>query len=146
MFSNFYFFYRSFCQCKRITSWNIVQLQFFTRKKWCINILKLRHSFYKSTIQITKISSHIYDFTVAVYLRYIPDSKALTDTRIDRDEVIWKSETMGALINQREEYDTELSEFLILADNCTIESLVSNSGIIETQRFSCSFNRKEEET
>ena len=79
-------------------------------------------------------------------MRYIPDSKTLTDTRIDRDEVIWKSETMGALINQREEYDTELSEFLILADNFTIESLVSNSGIIETQRFSCSFNREEEET
>ena len=53
---------------------------------------------------------------------------------------------MGALINQREEYDIELSEFLILADNFTNESLVSNSGIIETQRLSCSFNREEEET
>ena len=91
--------------------------------------------FNKSTLQITKVSSHIYDFTVAVYLQYKPDSKALTDTRIDRYKVIWKSETMGALINQREEYDNELSEFLILADNFTIKSLVSTSGIIETQTY-----------
>ena len=91
--------------------------------------------FNKSTLQITKVSSHIYDFTVAVYLQYTPESKALTDTRIDRYKVIWKSETMGALINQREEYENELSEFLILADNFTIKSLVSTSGIIETQTY-----------
>ena len=91
--------------------------------------------FNKSTLKITKVSSHIYDFTVAVYLQYTPDSKPLTDTRIDRYKVIWKSETMGALINQREEYDNELSEFLILADNFTIKSLVSASGIIETQTY-----------
>ena len=89
----------------------------------------------KSTLQITKVSSHIYDFTVAVYLQYKPDSKALTDTRIDRYKVIWKSETMGALINQREEHDKELSEFLLLADKFTIKSLVSTSGIIETQTY-----------
>ena len=89
----------------------------------------------KSTLQITKVSSHIYDFTFAVYLQLTSDSKALTDTRIDRYKVIWKSETMGALINQREEYDKELSEFLILADNFTIKSLVSTSGIIETQTY-----------
>ena len=91
--------------------------------------------FNKSTLQITKVSSHIYDFTVAVYLQYTPESKALTDTRIDRYKVIWKSETMGALINQRKENDNELSEFLILADNFTIKSLVSASGIIETQTY-----------
>ena len=91
--------------------------------------------FNKSTLQITKVSSHIYDFTVTVYLQITPDSKALTDTRIDRYKVIWKSEIMGALINQREEYDYELSEFLILADNFTIKSLVSTSGIIETQTY-----------
>ena len=91
--------------------------------------------FNKSTLQITKVSSHIYDFTVVVYLQYTPDSKALTDTRIDRYKVIWKSETMGALINQREEYDKELSEFLLLADKFTIKSLVSTSGIIETQTY-----------
>ena len=91
--------------------------------------------FNKSTLQIAKVSSHIYDFTVAVYLQYKPDSKALTDTRIDRYKVIWKSETRGALTNQREEYGNELSEFLILADNFTIKSLVSTSGIIETQTY-----------
>ena len=91
--------------------------------------------FNKSTLQITKVSSHIYDFTFAVYLQLTSDSKALTDTRIDRYKVIWKSETKGALINQREEYDNDLSEFLILADNFTIKSLVSTSGIIETQTY-----------
>ena len=30
----------------------------------------------KSTLQITKVSSYIYDFTFAVYLQYTPDSKA----------------------------------------------------------------------
>ena len=89
----------------------------------------------KSTLQITKVSSHIYDFTFAVYLQLTSDSKALTDIRIDRYKVIWKSETMGALINQREEYEKELSEFLLLSDKFTIKSLVSTSGIIETQTY-----------
>ena len=89
----------------------------------------------KSTLQITKVSSQIYDFTFAVYLQYTPDSKALTDTRIDRYKVIWKSETMGALINQREEYDKEISEFLLSTDIFTLKSLVSTSGIIETQTY-----------
>ena len=89
----------------------------------------------KSTLQITKVLSDIYDFTIAVYLQHTPESRALTDTRIDRYKVIWKSETMGALINQREEYDKELSEFLLLADKFTIKSLVSTSGIIETQTY-----------
>ena len=89
----------------------------------------------KSTLKITKVSSDIYDFTFAVYLQLTPDAKALTDTRIDRYKVIWRSETMGALINQREGYDKELSEFLLLADQFTIKSLVSTSGIIETQTY-----------
>ena len=89
----------------------------------------------KSTLQITKVLSDIYDFTFVVYLQHNPESRALTDTRIDRYKVIWKSETMGALINQREEYDKELSEFLLLADKFTIKSLVSTSGIIETQTY-----------
>ena len=89
----------------------------------------------KSTLKITKVSSDIYDFTFAVYLQLTPEAKALTDTRIDRYKVIWRSETMGALINQREEYDKELSEFLVLADKFTIKSLVSTSGIIETQTY-----------
>ena len=89
----------------------------------------------KSTLQIKKVLSDIYDFTFAVYLQHSPESRALTDTRIDRYKVIWKSETMGVLINQREEYDNELSEFLLLADKFTIKSLVSTSGIIETQTY-----------
>ena len=89
----------------------------------------------KSTLKITKVSSDIYDFTFAVYLQLTPEAKALTDTRIDRYKVIWRSETMGALINQREEHDKELSEFLLLADKFTIKSLVSTSGIIETQTY-----------
>ncbi len=89
----------------------------------------------KSTLQITKVSSHMYDFAFAVYLQYAPETKALTETRIDRYRVIWKTKTMGTLINQQEEYDKELSEFLLLADNFTIKSLVSTSGIIETQTY-----------
>ena len=88
-----------------------------------------------STLQITKVLSDIYDFTFAVYLQHTPESKALTDTRIDRYKVIWKSETMGALINQRKEHEKELSEFLLLSDKFTIKSLVSTSGIIETQTY-----------
>ena len=89
----------------------------------------------KSTLQITKVSSHIYDFTFAVYLQFTSDSKTLTDIRIDRYKVIWESDTMGALVNQRQEYDKEISEFLLSADNFTIKSLVSTSGIIETQTY-----------
>ena len=89
----------------------------------------------KSTLKITKVSSDIYDFTFTVYLQFTPEAKALTDTRIDRYKVTWKSEIMGALINQKEEYDKELSEFLLLADKLTIKSLVSTSGIIETQTY-----------
>ena len=89
----------------------------------------------KSTLQITKVLSDIYDFTFAVYLQHTPESIALTDTRIDRYKVKWKSETMGALINQRKEYEKELSEFLLLSNKFTIKSLVSTSGIIETQTY-----------
>ena len=68
-------------------------------------------------------------------MQLTPEAKALTDNRFDRYKVIWRSETMGALINQREGYDKELSEFLVLADKFTIKSLVSTSGIIETQTY-----------
>ena len=88
-----------------------------------------------STLQITKVLSDIYDFTFAVYLQHTPETRALTDTRIDRYKVIWKSKNMGVLINQREEYEKEHSEFLLLADKFTIKSLVSTSGIIETQIY-----------
>ena len=108
----------------------------FSLEKNGVSILSNKDVHYnKSTLKITKVSSDIYDFTFAVYLQLTPEAKALTDTRIDRYKVIWRSETMGALINQREEYDKELSEFLLLADKFTIKSLVSTSGIIETQTY-----------
>ena len=108
----------------------------FSLEKNGVSLLSNKDVHYnKSTLKITKVSSDIYDFTFAVYLQLTPDAKALTDTRIDRYKVIWRSETMGALINQREEHDKELSEFLLLADKFTIKSLVSTSGIIETQTY-----------
>ena len=108
----------------------------FSLEKNGVSIFSNRDVHYnRSTLQITKVSSHIYDFTFAVYLQHTPDSKAFTDTRIDRYKVIWKNETMGALINQREEYDKEISEFLLSADKLIIKSLVSTSGIIETQTY-----------
>ena len=91
--------------------------------------------YHKSTLQITKISGHIYEFVVAVYLQDTPKSKALSETRIDRYKVIWKGENKGSLINQQIEYDKELSEFLLLSGYLTIKSLVSTSGIIETQTY-----------
>ena len=91
--------------------------------------------YHKSTLQITKISSHIYEFTIDVYLQQTPNSKTLSDTRVDRYKVIWRSETMGELINERVDYEKELSEFLLLGGNFTIKSLVSKSGIIETQTY-----------
>ncbi len=108
----------------------------FSLEKNGVSILSNKDVHYnKSTLKITKVSSDIYDFTFAVYLQLTPEAKALSDTRIDRYKVIWRSETMGALINQREEHDKELSEFLLLADKFTIKSLVSTSGIIETQTY-----------
>ncbi len=108
----------------------------FSLEKNGVSILSNKDVHYnKSTLKITKVSSDIYDFTFAVYLQLTPDAKALTDTRIDRYKVIWRSETMGALINQGEEHDKELSEFLLLADKFTIKSLVSTSGIVETQTY-----------
>ncbi len=56
----------------------------------------------KSTLKITKVSSDIYEFTFVVYLQLTPEGKVLTETRIDRYKVIWRSATIGALINQRE--------------------------------------------
>ena len=91
--------------------------------------------YHKSTLQIKKISGHIYEFVVAVYLQDTPKSKALSETRVDRYKVIWKTENMGSLINERIEYDKELSEFILHSGNLTIKSLVSTSGIIETQTY-----------
>ena len=86
-------------------------------------------------MEIKKISPDIYELTTSVSLQNTQQSKALSDNRVDRYKVIWRSETMGELINERLDYDKELSEFLLLADTFTIKSLVSTSGIIETQTY-----------
>ena len=88
----------------------------FSLEKNGVSILSDRDvNYHKSTLQIKKVSSDIYEFTTAVYLQNKPVSKAFSDTRVDRYKDIWKSETMGALINEREEHDKGLSEFLLLA-------------------------------
>ena len=64
-----------------------------------------------------------------------PVSKALSDTRVDRYTVLWKGEATGTLINEKKQYDKERSEFLLLPTNFTIKSLVSASGVVETQTY-----------
>ena len=108
----------------------------FSLEKNGVSIFSNKDVYYhNSTLQITKITSHIYEFTIDVYLQDTPDSKALSDIRVDRYKVIWRSETMGTLINERVKYNKELTEFLLLAGNFTIKSLVSTSGVIETQTY-----------
>lgn len=91
--------------------------------------------YHRSTLQIRKISSHIYEFTVAVFLQETPVSKALSDTRVDRYSVLWKGEDTGTLINEKKQYDKERAEFLLLPTNFIIKSLVSASGVVETQTY-----------
>ena len=110
-------------------------VNFFLEKNGALIFSKEDVHYHKSTLQIKKISSHVYEFTIAVYLQNTSDAKPLSDTRVDRYKVIWKNETMGILINQRKEYEKEISEFLLLPDNFTIKSLVSNTGVIETQTY-----------
>ena len=73
----------------------------FSLEKNGVSILSNKDVHYnKSTLQITKVSSHIYDFTFAVYLQFTSDSKALTDTRIDRYKVIKKMKTWELLLTK----------------------------------------------
>ena len=41
---------------------------------------------------------------------------------------------MGTLINEKQEYDKELSEFLLSGDKLIIKSLVPTSGVIENSQ------------
>ena len=41
----------------------------------------------------------------------------------------------GTLINEKKQYDKERSEFLLLPTNFAIKSLVSASGVVETQTY-----------
>tara|TARA_A100001015_G_C14976329_1_gene707429 strand:- start:432 stop:860 length:429 start_codon:yes stop_codon:yes gene_type:complete len=110
-------------------------LTFSLEKKGATIFSNKEVHYHRSTLQIRKISSYIYEFTVAVYLQETPVSKALSETRVDRYTVIWKSEAMGTLINEKKQYNKERSEFLLLPTNFTIKSLVSASGIVETQTY-----------
>ena len=48
----------------------------FSLEKNGVSIFSNRDVHYnKSTLPITKVSSHIYDFTFAVYLQHTPDPK-----------------------------------------------------------------------
>ena len=91
--------------------------------------------FHDSNLKIKKISSNTYELTRSIYLQKTQESKALSDNRVDRYKVIWRSETMGTLVNQHMEYNKELTEFLLLAGSFTIKSLVSKSGVVETQTY-----------
>ena len=94
--------------------------------------------YHKSTLQIKKISGHIYEFVIAVYLQDTPKSKALSETRVDRYKVIWKSDSMGALINEKIEYKRDISEFLLSNDTLIIKSQIADNGVIETQSYTIS--------
>ena len=110
-------------------------LNFSLEKNGAIIFSNKEVHYHRSTLEIRKISSHIYEFTIAIYLQETPVSKALNDTRVDRYRVIWNDETTGTLINEREEYKKERSEFLLLETSFTIKSLVSASGVVETQTY-----------
>ena len=108
----------------------------FSLEKNAVSILSHEHLYYHaSTLKINKISSNIYELTRTVYLQKTQESKALSDNRTDIYKVIWKSEFMGSLINEKVEYKKELSEFLLSNDKLIIKSQIGNSGIIETQYY-----------
>ena len=89
----------------------------------------------KPKIKIKKISPGIYELAVTVYLQKTQRSKALSDNRVDRYKVIWQTEFMGSLINEKVEYKRELSEFLLSNDKLIIKSQIAANGIIETQYY-----------
>ena len=62
-------------------------------------------------------------------------SKALSDNRVDRYKVIWNTDFMGALINEKNEYKRDQSEFLLSNDTLIIKSQIADSGVIETQSY-----------
>ena len=92
--------------------------------------------YHNSSLQIKKTSDHIYEFTISVYLQKTRDSKPISDLRVDKYTVLWKSETMGALLNENEEYKNVLSEFLLSDNKLTIKSLILSNELIETHSYS----------
>jgi hypothetical protein len=92
-------------------------------------------NYHNSTLQIKKITSHIYEFIITAYLQKTHNSKALSDIRVDKYKILWESKTMGALINVKKEHNKDIVEFLLSADKLIIKSLASNSSVIETHSY-----------
>ena len=108
----------------------------FSLEKNGVSILSHENFYYHdSSLKINKISPNIYELTTSVYLQKTQESKALSDNRVDRYKVIWKTEFMGSLINEKVEYKRELSEFLLSNDKLIIKSQIGANGIIETQYY-----------
>ena len=108
----------------------------FSLEKNGVSILSHEKFYYHySNLKINKISPNIYELTTSVYLQKTQKSKALSENRVDRYKVIWKTEFMGSLINEKVEYKRELSEFKLSNDKLTIKSKISANGIIETQYY-----------
>ncbi len=108
----------------------------FSLEKNGISILTHKDFFYHySNLKIKKISPDIYELTVSVYLQKTQGSKALNDYRVDRYKVVWNTDLMGALINEKITYKRHLSEFLLLNDTLIIKSQTADGGVVETQSY-----------
>ena len=111
----------------------------FSLEKNGVSILSHKDFYYhNSNLKIKKISTDIYELAVTVYLQKTQGSKALSDDRVDRYKVIWKSDLMGALINEKIEYKRDVSEFLLSNDTLIIKSQIADNGVIETQSYTIS--------
>ena len=111
----------------------------FSLEKNGVSILSHENLYYHaSNLKIKKILPNIYELTTSVYLQKTRGSKALSDNRVDRYKVIWKTKFMGSLINEKVEYKRELSEFLLSNDKLIIKSQLAANGIIETQYYKIS--------
>ena len=108
----------------------------FSLEKNGISILSHENFYYHdSSLKINKISHNIYELITSVYLQKTQDSKALSDIRVDRYKVVWKTEFMGSLINEKVKYKKALFEFLLSNDKLIIKSQIAANGIIETQYY-----------
>ena len=108
----------------------------FSLEKNGVDILTHHDLYYhNSNLKIKKISSDIYELTTSVYLQKTKESKALSDNRVDRYKVIWKTEFWGSLINEKFEHKRELSEFQLSSGKLIIKSQIAANGIIETQYY-----------
>ncbi len=108
----------------------------FSLEKNGVSFLTNKDLYYHSAnLKIIRISEDIYELTLSVYLQRTPETKTLSDTRVDKYQVIWKDKRAGVLINKKKEHFRELSEFLLFNDTLTIKSRVSRNGVIETHSY-----------